>query len=112
MTKIFVLIGTAIAGFLTVAGIISKRAEAKGYKKLSDDEIDSNNKEIEELEVKKKTQVEKKTTAKQNVATAKKKVNELEAKKKAPVKRKAPAKKNLKSDIVSKTKRPSKKTTK
>lgn len=105
MTKIFVLIGTAIAGFLTVAGIISKRAEAKGYKKLSDDEIDSNNKEIEELETKKEAVKKTKTTAKKTVATKKQKVNNLEAKKKAPIKRKAPAKKNLKGDIVAKTAR-------
>lgn len=105
MTKIFVLIGTAIAGFLTVAGIISKRAEAKGYKKLSDDEIDSNNKEIEELETKKQAVKKTKTTAKTQVAKSKKTVAELEAKKKAPVKRKAPVKKNLKSDIVAKTAR-------
>lgn len=105
MTKIFVLIGTVIAGFLTVAGIISKRAEAKGYKKLSDDQIDSNNKEIEELEHKKQPVIKKKQTAKKTVAVKKQKVAELEEKKKAPVKRNITDKKNLKSNIVSKTRR-------
>lgn len=108
MTRFFVILGTILAGILTIFGIRSKKAEAKQFKELSDKEIDSNNKQIEEIEQQKETVVKKKKTAKKTVAVKKQKVAELEEKKKAPVKRNAPAKKNLKSDIVSKTRRKTK----
>lgn len=111
MTKIFILIGTAIAGLLAILGIVSTRTKAKGFQELSDPIIDDNNNKIAELE-KKKQEVEKeKTTTKKRVYTKKQNVSKLEEKKKQPVKRNAPAKKNLKSDIVSKTKRPAAKKT-
>jgi hypothetical protein len=49
MTKIFILIGAAIASVLALFGIVSKKSETKAYIKLSNEEIDSNNEEIKKL---------------------------------------------------------------
>ena len=106
MTKIFIFIGTVITGLLAILGIISTRTKAKGFQELTDPIIDDNNNKIAELEEKKQTVKKETADVKKRVYTKKQNVSNLEEKKKQPVKRNTPTKKNLKSDIVSKTKRP------
>jgi hypothetical protein len=105
MTKIFILIGAAIASVLALFGIVSKKSETKAYIKLSNEEIDSNNEEIKKLEQEKQQITVKKTNAKKRVEEKKKIVAELEQAKTQPIKRNNPAKQNLKSDIINKTRR-------